>query len=83
MRFARKVTEYVDDPALRPTHLMAISQAAKALGMTQPGVISLINRGGLTEIIDRNAGTRPHLRRFVLISEIRHLLETRANRESP
>ena len=76
MRFARKTTEYVDDPTIQPTDIMTISQAAKALSMTQPGVISLIQRGGLTEIIDRNAGTRPHHRRFVLLSEVAQILHS-------
>ena len=77
MQLARKTTTYVDDPTIQPTDIMTISQAARTLGMTQPGVISLINRGGLTEIIDRNATERHHFRRFVLLSEIRQLLNSR------
>jgi len=77
MQLARKTTTYVDDPTIQPTDIMTISQAAKALSLTQTGIISALNRGSLTEIIDRNARTRPHFRRFVLLSEVKQILESR------
>ena len=77
MSFSRKIIHYEPDPSLTPHDLMTVTEAAKALQMTHAGLISMINRGRLTEIIDTNAKGRRYLRRFVLLSEIRQLLNSR------
>ncbi len=83
MQFSRKITTFEPDPSLTPHDLMTISEAAKALEMTQSGIVSMINRGRLTEIIDTNSAGRRYLRRFVLVDEIRDQQSTTDPQPSP
>ena len=53
--------------------VVTIAEAAKALGLTMPGVIRAIERGVLTEVIDDNASY--HGRRLLLRAEVNQLVE--------
>lgn len=55
------------------SQLISISEAAKRLGLTMPGVIRMIERGGLTEYAYCSSSHTPIRRpgnRFVLASEV-------------
>ncbi len=80
MQYRMKVTDYrpVD---LAESDVMPISEAAKQLGMTMPGVIRAIERGALTEVIDDSAAY--HARRLVLRKEVERLLQSRLNGKYP
>jgi len=52
--------------------LMTMAEAGRMLGITLSGVISAIERGGLTEIVDDEA--RFHGRRLLLKSEVEKMV---------
>jgi hypothetical protein len=62
-----KVTTY-EPIEIDPKQLVYLAEAARMLRMTKPGIISAINRGQLTEIIDDTRLYHQH--RLLLRSEI-------------
>ena len=75
MRLQKRVVFY-EDVDLEAEDVVAISEAARLLGMTIQGVGAAINRGQLTEIVDPDAITQQG-RRFVLRAEVEPLAEAR------
>ncbi len=74
------MTYLIKETTFRPTTMtekdvMTISEAARVLGMTMPGVIRAIERGALTEVKDDSASY--HGRRLVLRGEIERLVRDR------
>jgi hypothetical protein len=62
---------------LEPGDLLTIKAAAQALQMTMPGVIAAINRGEMTEVLDRDARHPYHERRFVLREDVERVARRR------
>ena len=73
-QYKMRVVEYRDAEFL-PEELVSVTEAAKMLGMTKPGVISAIERGVLTEIVDMERGYRG---RRLLRKEVETMRERRA-----
>lgn len=66
-----------EDITLEPSELMTVSEAAKVLNMSMPGVISAIKRGVLSEVIDESKDY--HGRRLVLAEDVARLMKTRGS----
>lgn len=79
MGYKIKVTGY-QTANLTESEVMSISEAARVLDMTMPGVIRAIERGALTEVIDDNATY--HGRRLVFRTEIERLVNDRSEEQS-
>jgi len=79
MGYKIKVTGY-QTANLTERDVMPISEAARVLDMTMPGVIRAIERGALTEVIDDNAAY--HGRRLVFRKEIERLANDRFEEKS-
>jgi len=75
MKFeVRRITYEVEE--LDPGELMAISEAARVLGMTIPGVRSAMDRGQFTEVVDPDA-VEQRFRRYLLRQEVEDLAARR------
>jgi hypothetical protein len=79
MGYKIKVTDY-QTAYLTERDVMSISEAARVLDMTMPGVIRAIERGALTEVIDDSAAY--HGRRLVFRKEIERLVSDRSGEKS-
>jgi hypothetical protein len=75
MRYQIKKVDY-EDIDINDDQLISLKEAAEQLEMTLPGLISAINRGQFTEIIDSNAKTN-YSRRFLLRSEVAEAIADR------
>jgi FKBP-type peptidyl-prolyl cis-trans isomerase 2 len=79
MGYKVKVIDY-QEANLTESDVMSISEAARTLDITMPGVIRAIERGALTEVIDDNASY--HGRRLVFRKEIERLVGDRSEEKS-
>jgi hypothetical protein len=68
MYLVKRVT--FEEVAINRDELVTISQAAQLLKMTVEGVISAMNRGKFTEIIDQSALKFREGRRLLVKSEV-------------
>lgn len=68
MYLAKRVV--YEEVVIEPDEVFTISEAAVVLGMTFEGVISAMNRGQLTEIVDRRVVKFRKGRRLLLKSEV-------------
>ena len=66
-----------EDLEVDPTDVMTVKEASERLGLTLEGVISVITRNRLTELIDPDAVHQFRNRRFVLRSEVEEMAERR------
>ena len=73
-RYKLRVVEYHDLEVL-PEALITVTEAAKLLNISKPGVISAIERGVLSEVIDTEGGY--HERRRLLRHEVEQLARER------
>jgi hypothetical protein len=62
--------------------LMTLTEAAEILGLTLPGVISAMDRGRLSEIINDEAPNPQHGRRLVLRADVASEQHRRDNQEA-
>lgn len=73
-KYKLRVVEY-HDLEVSPEALVTVTEAAKILGMSKPGVISAIERGALSEVIDTEGGYRG---RRLLRHEVEEMARARA-----
>jgi hypothetical protein len=65
--FQKRVITY-ETVDLQREELATLAEAVEITGLSMPGLISAINRGQLTEVIDQQAGY--HGRRLLLRAEL-------------
>ncbi len=81
MRYKIREVSY-RDAEISPKEVIPVSEAAKILGLSMPGVIRAIERGVLTEVRDTNATWRG--RRLLLRKQVEQIAQERSkNGASP
>jgi hypothetical protein len=75
MAFQVREIVYKDRDFL-PGELITITEAAELIGLSPQGIISAINRGALTEVIDNNYHHgRINSRRLIIRAEVSSLVK--------
>jgi len=74
MKLLRRVISYVE-VGCESEEIMSVMEAARVLGMTNQVVVSLVDRGRLTELVDTEAPNPRRGRRYLLRAEVEELAE--------